>query len=540
MTLSIHPDSQPQIEAYDALPYQGRPCPESHPSRLAVLARLAGLPIPDLSCCRVLELACGDGNNLIAIADSLPGSRCVGIDLSPRHIEAGRAEIAALGLRNIELRQGDLLQMTPGDPSLGEFDFVIAHCLYSWVPRPVQDRIFALCRRHLAPRGVAFVSYNLLPGWRIVQVLRDFLSFHSRLAEDRPDRLQKALAGATLLPLLTDAGTGDLAQFISRYGRDFVDRLQKLGVWRDQAVLHDLIGDPCTPVYFSTFVNHAGRFGLRYLADAEFRRGLPPSLSEEAIPYLRAAVQTPLDLEQYADFADMRTFRQSLLCHGEAPLRAEPQRADLQDLFVTSAWQPQGSVDLQSDAPGVFVGPGGATLQTNHPLTKAALCILGEHAPQAIVFSELCTRAWQRTQAEGAPSQDDLDALGRTVLRAFFAENRLLRLHAFAPSFPSVLGLFPRARPLARRQVLRGDEVTNLFHENIAVDALGQALLPLLDGSRDVPALAIDILQKVQAGTLHLPSLGDPTRNRTAWEQAVRDEVQAQLQSLARLAVLTD
>jgi len=40
MSLAIHPDSRPQAEAYDALPYQGRPCPESHPSRLAVQAKL--------------------------------------------------------------------------------------------------------------------------------------------------------------------------------------------------------------------------------------------------------------------------------------------------------------------------------------------------------------------------------------------------------------------------------------------------------------------------------------------------------------------
>ena len=531
MSLAIHPDSRPQAEAYDALPYQGRPCPESHPSRLAVQAKLAGLPIPDIRRCRVLELACGDGNNLIAIADSLPDSRCLGIDLSPRHIAAGQAEIAALGLPNIELRQGDLLGLTPGDPSLGEFDFVIAHCLYSWVPRPVQDRVFALCRRHLAKHGVAFVSYNLLPGWRIVQVLRDFLSLHSRGASDPKDRLQRALAGASLLPLLTDAGTGELSQFISRYGRDFAERLQTLGVWRDQAILHDLIGDPCTPVYFSTFVNHAGRFGLRYLADAEFRRGLPPSLSPEAIAGLRPAIETPMDLEQYADFAAMRTFRQSLLCHGEAPLRSEPQASDLHGLWVTSGWRPAGEIDATNDDTAEFCGPGDAILRTNHPLTKAAFCILAEQAPQAVAFSDLCARAWQRTQASGSLPSDDVEVLGRYILRAFFAENHLLRLHAHAPSFPSTPSPRPRARLFARRQVQRGDEVTGLFHENLTLDALGQALLPLLDGSRDLAALVAELARQPAAGALA------PDRDPSQ-PTSLSDEVQAQLVALCRMAVL--
>lgn len=538
MTASIHPDSRPQAQAYEALPYHGRPCPESHPSRLAVLATLAGLPCPDVRRCRVLELACGDGNNLIAIADSLPESHCLGIDLSPRHIAMGQAELAALGLKNIELRQGDLLQLSPGDPSLGEFDFIIAHCLYSWVPKPVQDRIFALCRRHLAPHGVAFVSYNLLPGWRIVQVLRDFLSFHSRSARDPAERLQRALSGASLLPLLTDAETGDLAQFISRYGRDFAERLQRLGVWRDQAVLHDLIGDPCTPVYFSTFINHAGRFGLRYLADAEFRRGLPPSLSPEAIVGLRPAVETPMDLEQYADFAGMRTFRQSLLCQGEAPLRSEPQTTDLQRLFVTSGWRPAGPIETQGDAPAEFRGPDDAVLRTNHPLTKAAFSILAEQAPQALSFSDLCSAAWQRTQATEPLGSDDVDVLGRYVLRAFFSENRLLRLHALAPSFPSTPGPTPLARAFARRQLLRGDEVTNLFHENIGLDALPQKLVPLLDGSRDVDALVAELAKMADAGALDLSRLAGAASDRSTWLQALSDEVRTQLGSLAKLALL--
>ena len=141
----IHPSQQARAAAYDAQPYYGRPCPESHPGRLAALAGLCGLPRADVARCRVLEIGCGDGQNLIAIADSLPGARCVGIDLSPRHIAMGQAEVAALGLRNIDLRQADLLQLAPGDPALGTFDFIIAHCVYSWTPQAVQDRLLALC-----------------------------------------------------------------------------------------------------------------------------------------------------------------------------------------------------------------------------------------------------------------------------------------------------------------------------------------------------------------------------------------------------------
>ncbi len=37
--------------------------------------------------------------------------------------------------------------------------------VYSWVPGSVQDRILAICARHLVPEGIGYVSYNTYPGW---------------------------------------------------------------------------------------------------------------------------------------------------------------------------------------------------------------------------------------------------------------------------------------------------------------------------------------------------------------------------------------
>ena len=109
----VSPESQAQLAAYDAQPYHGRPCTDSHPSRMAVVAKLAGLKIPDVEHCRVLEIACGDGNNLIAIAESLPGAQCLGIDLSGRHIAMGQAGSWRWGSKHHPQTQADLLAFAP-------------------------------------------------------------------------------------------------------------------------------------------------------------------------------------------------------------------------------------------------------------------------------------------------------------------------------------------------------------------------------------------------------------------------------------------
>jgi len=156
--------------SYDAFPYRSVPFAQSHPDRLATLATLFGVVPAPLERCRVLEIGCASGGNLIPIAATLPGSRCVGVDFSAVQIAQGREDVAALGLRNIDLVCADLLDF---DGAGEQFDYIIAHGVLSWVPRKVQDRLFEVCARMLAPQGVAYVSYNALPGWQTRGAIRD-------------------------------------------------------------------------------------------------------------------------------------------------------------------------------------------------------------------------------------------------------------------------------------------------------------------------------------------------------------------------------
>lgn len=77
-------------DLYDEVPYPGLPLPQTHPSQLATLGFLHGLEPAPVERCRVLELGCGDGGNLIPMALDLPESEFVGIDLSAPAIATGR------------------------------------------------------------------------------------------------------------------------------------------------------------------------------------------------------------------------------------------------------------------------------------------------------------------------------------------------------------------------------------------------------------------------------------------------------------------
>jgi len=172
---------------YAEVPYDSLPIPDTHPERLEALGYLFGLSAADPGACRVLELGCASGGNLIPLAFYFPRSRFLGVDLYANQIADGQALIDAVGLDNVTLRQGDILDLDP--VALGQFDYVIVHGVYSWVPDAVRERILTLCAAVLAPEGIGYVSYNTLPGWRMRGMLRDVLGYATRQASSVEQRL---------------------------------------------------------------------------------------------------------------------------------------------------------------------------------------------------------------------------------------------------------------------------------------------------------------------------------------------------------------
>src|SRR5437764_4240597 len=87
----------PATTTYDEVPYPGQAFGHTHPDHLCAIGTLMGMRPAPADRCRVLELACADGGNLVPMAATLPNSRFVGIDLSGRQIADGQAVVGRLG-----------------------------------------------------------------------------------------------------------------------------------------------------------------------------------------------------------------------------------------------------------------------------------------------------------------------------------------------------------------------------------------------------------------------------------------------------------
>ena len=106
---------------------------------------LAGGLIEDLDTgIDVLDVACGSGLAVIAMAEMFPASRFTGIDMSAAAIAAGRAEAARRRLRNVNLVQADAAALDAG----GRYDLITAFdAIHDQAqPERVLERIHAALR----------------------------------------------------------------------------------------------------------------------------------------------------------------------------------------------------------------------------------------------------------------------------------------------------------------------------------------------------------------------------------------------------------
>jgi SAM-dependent methyltransferase len=467
--------------SYDELPYEDLAFYLTHPSNLAVVATLCGLEPPPVANCRVLELGCGTGFNLLAMAQSLPAARFVGVDLSARQIEQGRATAAAVGCDRIDLHARDVADL---DDSFGLFDYVIAHGLFSWVPEPVRRAILPLCKRLLAPNGIAYVSYNTYPGWHQRTILRDVMRFHAPAGVPPLEQARRGRAGLEqLLGALPDPDT--------HYGRFLRAEVESLRRDSDVYLFHEFLETDNQPLRFEEFARMASASGLRFLAEARFGTN-SFAQGSEVQQALDAVSDDLLRREQHLDFLRNRFFRQSLTCHAEVRPSWAPSLQGVSRLRVLCRVEPLDVGPVGVGGSERFRLDGQKVLDTEDPVLRGMLHRLRAVWPRPVSVAELAAGVAETVgPAEFPPGLPPELLVGPRVVRGY--ADGLWQLFAYDPPFVTAAGERPQACPLARWQAERTGEVTSRLHRPVRLAEPDRAVLRRLDGQTTREQLASDL-----------------------------------------------
>ncbi len=281
-----------------------------------------------------------------------------------------------------------------------------------------------------------------------------------------------------------------------------------------EAVLyHDDLANVNIPFYFHEFIAFAQRFDLEYLAEADFTEMQDRIYPEPVINALRQ-IEDPIRKEQYLDFLKCRRFRQTLLVHAGLRVSREPLIAAIPRFSVVSMAKPKsGSPDLTPGVVEQFEGPRGGAMQIDHAPTKAAMLLLRDAWPRAILFFDLLNRARGMVGEETSTEWNDDAKLFAEILLGIWSAG-LVEMHCFQPSWAVEAGEKPRLSPLARIHLRQArPQITTLRPSAMRVEApFYRELFQLLDGRQNIADLVSAMGKLLDQGRASLPPEIDRSR----------------------------
>ena len=227
---------------------------------VCVINGVEGIPIG--TPLRYCELGCGRGYGTTLLAAANPDIEFVGIDFNPLHINEARAFANRAGISNIafiEISFGDAARSN--DPLLAEFDIVALHGVFTWVSPKVRNDIIEFMRVRLVPGGLAYVSYNTLPGWAVLAPVQHILKeYAGHAAGDSLARIEKGIA---VLKMLADKSSAYVARNPSVKAR--VEAFDN----EDQRYLaHEFLNDNWQPIYITDALESLAEAKLTYVGSA--------------------------------------------------------------------------------------------------------------------------------------------------------------------------------------------------------------------------------------------------------------------------------
>ena len=501
-------------KSYDLLPYESRAIPQSHPARLAAIAKIFGLTVKPVHIARVLELGCASGGNIIPMALNYPEAKFVGVDVSPRQIAAGLSRIEKIGLQNLELQRKSFSDLSA---DAGKFDYIVCHGVFSWVPRALQDSIFELCQKHLSPEGIAYISYNVLPGWRMLQPLRD--AFTAAL----PNGLKGAARVQEAAQLLSFLSVASPSQGVYTQSlKAMAEKLQKLSV---TYVAHEYLEDTNDPCLFRDFAERASGFGLGFLGECEIQSMIVDHYGAAVVDEIRRrSAGNAIATEQLLDLVSGRTFRQTLLVHS----------VRLKEIVRDIAPECLNGLHLSADV--------GMRLDVEGQETKLTLV----NGQAFWIKSEAMHKALEKFISK-LPATSSLESLLQTVSDAEDVKRgfrNLMLAGAVVPSTQPARASYPapampKAGKMAKADAEAGANVTaNLKHEPVSLEPATCFLLRHMDGEHDQNDLISILVEEFRCGRIILYEDGKTASTSEAAVSFVQQNAADLIDSLAKGALL--
>jgi methyltransferase-like protein/SAM-dependent methyltransferase len=518
---------------YDEVPYESYPFYQSSPQNLRALGMLFGMDPVKLENARVLELGCASGFNIIPHAINYPNAKFIGVDLSEKQVNSGKAVISDLKLDNIELLHMSITDVTP---ELGMFDYIICHGVISWVPEFVQNKIFEISKKNLSPNGIAYISYNTLPGWNMIRSIRDMMLYHSNGFTDIKDKISQA---RLLLQFMNDA----LVETDTPYSEMLKSETELLSKQSDHYIRHDHLEEDNKQFYFSDFINIARSQGLQYLSDVHvstmYLGNLPKAVADQL-----STINDIVRVEQYVDFLTNRRFRSTLLCHDTVALTRAITNEDIKKFCLTFDIAPEKELSkdlLMSNEVVKFVynrNPDNF-ISASSPALKAIFSVLSEYKHDPLQYDEVISLASKKipTIDKNVIENDFVNNAMVLVMKGYITLSSSKNIiHSLKKTSKKNLEAIKIAHYQAKNPACSW--VINSLHNIVAISAIERLLLEQLDGKNSKEDLKNKIFDAITSGLLSVQKNGQNVTNPTIINDDIEQAIEISIDKLKQSSLI--
>jgi methyltransferase-like protein/2-polyprenyl-3-methyl-5-hydroxy-6-metoxy-1,4-benzoquinol methylase len=485
--------------SYDETPYESYPYTQTSPYHLKTLAKLFGLESPLPETAKILELGCAGGGNLIPHATLFPKAKFVGIDLSQVQIDAANKMKHDLGLENIEFKCESITDVTKKD---GKFDYIICHGVMSWVPDSVQKKIFEICQNNLSENGIAYISYNTLPGWNMIRTIRDMMLYHAEIFADVKDKIQQS---RLLLNFIKDSLEGSTTP----YAGILKAEAELLSKQSDHYIRHEHLEEENTQFYFKEFMSEAAKHNLQYLGDTVLSSMYLGNMPKNVVEKL-ATVKDIVRTEQYMDFITNRRFRSTLLCHNSVKLNRNINTEDIKKFYTKFHLVPETPITKMDDSDKLnntdnvkfyFKGDTKSEIGTTSSYLKAIFYTYSENPNHNFSFEEITKLAAKKLPGNPIKEveQEFLNHMMRLVLQGYVGI--ALQKNIEPPAIER-----PKLSKFAEYQATKSGALwlTNAAHEIVSISAPEKLIFSYMNGKNNRDKIVELINEHVAKGEINL------------------------------------
>ena len=279
------------------------------PGQLRLACLSAGIALPEAQPLRYLELGYGQGLSINIHAAAIAGEFW-GTDFNPAQAAHAR-QLATISGVNATLLDESFVELA-ARRDLPEFDIIALHGIWTWVSDENRRMIVDLLRRKLRIGGIAYVSYNCLPGWAHAMPLRHLVKLHADIAGAEAAGMVANLDAALIFAnQVADAGA-----LYFRGNPSAVEQLKTISGQRRNYLAHEYLNKHWQLTTFSEIAEILDEAKLSFVASAHLIDHVDNiNLSAEGQALLNE-IKHPILRQSVRDYFVNRAFRRDIFVKG--------------------------------------------------------------------------------------------------------------------------------------------------------------------------------------------------------------------------------